>query len=150
MCIERLAFCEALRKLIGAAPYIWAGNVPQVGADCSGLICHCLRVSGLDPHLPDMSCQMLVDNYESQLVPEFKPGVLCFYGRNKNKITHIMAVLSMWGPNMAVLAGMMKGDRTCTTAEISYAKRAMCGVTTGDYRKSSLVCMVDPFLNPNG
>jgi len=49
---QRQLFVDALHTQIGR-PYIWGGQSPEQGYDCSGLIIYGLRQAGV--HIEDMT-----------------------------------------------------------------------------------------------
>jgi cell wall-associated NlpC family hydrolase len=72
-------------------PYLWAGDDPIKGYDCSGLMQELLAVLGLDPK-GDQTAQTLHDFFnkpENKVDTIYDTGTLIFYGRFKYRITHV-------------------------------------------------------------
>lgn len=72
-------------------PYIWGGDDPINGVDCSGLVQELLAVLGLDPK-GDQTAQVLYDYFSKPgmfVEGGHKTGTLYFFGKSKDKITHI-------------------------------------------------------------
>lgn len=71
-------------------PYIWGGQDPFNGFDCSGLIQFCLQAVGLDPK-GDQTAQALFTHFMSNghSLQEPAEGALIFYGTSPNHITHV-------------------------------------------------------------
>jgi cell wall-associated NlpC family hydrolase len=80
---------EYAKQFIGL-PYIWGGDDPLTGFDCSGLVQEILASVGLDPE-GDQTAQGLYDYFVKR--PNTKtaqgPGALVFFGQSITKITHI-------------------------------------------------------------
>jgi cell wall-associated NlpC family hydrolase len=70
-------------------PYIWGGDDPMRGFDCSGLVQEILASAGLDP-VGDQTAQALYDHFEKNgSFNVWGAGSLCFYGKDAKHITHI-------------------------------------------------------------
>lgn len=75
-------------KFIGI-PYIWGGNHPALGYDCSGFIQEILSSVGLDPK-GDQSAQTLYIILKQGTWKEgLQPGALLFFGKSEHLITHV-------------------------------------------------------------
>jgi cell wall-associated NlpC family hydrolase len=72
-------------------PYIWGGETPGVGFDCSGLVQAAYKVAGID--LP----RVAQDQYDAgPLVPpddSLEPGDLVFFGGGPSSIDHVGIVV---------------------------------------------------------
>ena len=72
-------------------PYIWGGETPGVGFDCSGLVQAAYRVAGVS--LP----RVAQDQYDAttHLAPgdPIEPGELIFFGAGPSDITHVGIVV---------------------------------------------------------
>ncbi|MGH9078324.1 MAG: C40 family peptidase [Acidimicrobiales bacterium] len=73
-------------------PYIWGGETPGVGFDCSGLVQTAYKVAGIS--LP----RVAQDQYDAgpQLPPgtPLEPGDLAFFGGGPSDVTHVGLVVS--------------------------------------------------------
>ena len=73
-------------------PYIWGGETPGVGFDCSGLVQAAYRAAGIS--LP----RVAQDQYDAgpQLPPgtPLEPGDLVFFGGGPDDVTHVGLVVS--------------------------------------------------------
>lgn len=82
---------EVAWRLYGT-PYIYGGNSPLVGLDCSGFVCEVLRSVGIIGK-EDLNAQMLYDRFK--LLPNsIKPGSLLFFGKDLKSISHVGLAVS--------------------------------------------------------
>jgi cell wall-associated NlpC family hydrolase len=76
---------KTARSFLGV-PYLWGGDSPETGFDCSGLVAACYNLNGLN--LPRMSQdQFLVGEPVDR--EELSPGDLVFFANSGEKITHV-------------------------------------------------------------
>lgn len=76
-------------KQVGKA-YIWGGDDPMKGFDCSGLVIEVLKSCGMLPHKFDTTAQGLYDRFLPIGISSEKTlGSLIFYGKSVKKITHV-------------------------------------------------------------
>lgn len=113
--VEQVVYDYAKRMLL--VPYVWGGNHPLEGVDCSGLALELLRASGLWPHGTDTTAQGLRDTLVERgwrrldilrEPPDF--GALAFYGRSVKSITHVAFCLN--GAQMIEAGGGGSKTRT--------------------------------------
>lgn len=89
--LDRLILINYAASLLGL-PYIWGGQSPLVGFDCSGLVIHLKMSEGEFPQRQDATSQGLYlyfkdKGYINTGHPTF--GCLAFYGKSVNEITHV-------------------------------------------------------------
>src|SRR5690349_8553607 len=71
-------------------PYLWGGDDPMEGFDCSGLVQEILESIGFDPD-GDQTAQSLYEYFALHGTNIGIPqrGALAFYGKEIKKITHV-------------------------------------------------------------
>lgn len=105
--------------LFVGTPYIWGGNNPLKGFDCSGLICEGLRSIGAIK--ADLGSQELFNHFKGKVGvrSQLARGSLLFFGASQNQISHIAMALD---DKIMIEAG--GGDRTCLTINDALIKNA--------------------------
>lgn len=124
-----------IQTLVGV-PYMYAGDNPITGFDCSGVASEFLRAVGELAYNERLSAQQLYDRYANNNagVGYFAPGYLSFYGKSVVEIVHVGVVIS---PHLMVEAG--GGDHTTTTLAEAGARDAFVRVRPIKYRKDFLL-----------
>jgi len=72
-------------------PYIWGGDDPMRGYDCSGYVQDLLHFAGEDPP-GDQTAQALFNHFSEPTKGKYGiygPGALAFYGKDAKHVTHI-------------------------------------------------------------
>ena len=126
----RKGLCSRAVEMIGV-PYVWGGNDPNYGLDCSGAVVHCMRWVGLLAPDEDLSAQGLADGSVRVSRVGVMPGDLIFYGRSWESVTHVVMVIAF-----ERVIGASNGSRTCTTPDIARQRKAAVQVLKFDYRTS--------------
>lgn len=93
-------------------PYIWGGDDPIRGMDCSGLVQELLAMVGLDPK-GDQTAQALFDHFKSRSSQDQSVGSLVFYGASTSKITHVAMMLDA----TTIIEAGGGGSKTATEAD---------------------------------
>jgi cell wall-associated NlpC family hydrolase len=117
-------------KLVGC-PYIWGGQNPWTGLDCSGFVIWIYQVFGLLPS-GDWTAQGLRDHFLAALSSysgDFLAGDLVFYGKDSQHLTHVMLYL---GDDLVV--GASGGGHTTTTFDEARRLGAQVKVKPRTYR----------------
>lgn len=118
-------------------PYIWGGDDPIAGFDCSGLVIELLTAAGVFPYGYDApSRQILIDliarGAQKTSYPQF--GSICFYGKNPDTITHVAFCMDK---ETIIEAG--GGGSANTTAEVSIKTNGFVRFRPLSFRKDLLV-----------
>lgn len=101
-------------------PYIYGGNNPLEGLDCSGLVCESLRSLGYIGKI-DLASHSIYDFLKSKgwkqaSFEDIKQGYVLFFGKDIDDITHTSISTS---ERLMVESG--GGDSKCTT--VAYAAK---------------------------
>ncbi len=137
---------QALRDVMVAClntPYIWGGNNPLVGLDCSGFVIWSLRSIGVWKGGDD-SAQGLYGHYklhgiEHTLHDVREDGDLLFFGADRNNITHVAIAA---GETLMFEAG--GAGSKCKTPADAAAAGAMVRIRPVSSRKD-LVAICSPW-----
>jgi len=124
--VLRRDLCGRAVELIGV-PYVWGGQDPAYGLDCSGLIVECMRSVGLLEG--DLSAQGLADGAVRVSTVGVMPGDLAFYGRDWSSVTHVVMVIAF-----ERVIGASNGGSWCTTPDIARQRKAAVRIMDMDYR----------------
>lgn len=95
-------------------PYIWGGDDPIAGMDCSGMQVEILQSVGLLP-AGDWSAAGLWGVFADREIYPPKPGALVFFANNKGDIVHVEMCIGD-GLSIGAAGG---GSRTKNTADAS-------------------------------
>jgi cell wall-associated NlpC family hydrolase len=123
---------------LSGLPYVWGGNNPLTGFDCSGYVQWVLKAAGIDPP-GDQTAQALYDYFErngNHVSPQ--AGALVFYGRDVKHITHVGFAIS---PYQMMEAG--GGDSTTRDYDRACEQGACVRMSLIEARKD-LVASVKP------
>lgn len=87
---KRLILETLIQSFIGK-PYIWGGDTPMQGFDCSGFVLELLKSVGLFPSKIDTTAQGLAAYFKAIPAKSIRPafGDLVFFGEDFEKITHV-------------------------------------------------------------
>lgn len=123
-------------KLQGV-PYIYGGEHPWIGLDCSGFVIWILQVFDVLPS-GDWNADTLFDMFGNTTDP--KPGDLCFYGRKVDNGFHVNHVMLYIGhlDGFPYCVGASGGDSEVTTVAIAKERNAMVKMKPVHYRKDFL------------
>jgi cell wall-associated NlpC family hydrolase len=83
--VVRAEIVKTARSFIGI-PYLWGGDSPETGFDCSGLVAACYHLNGLD--LPRVSRDQFSVGTPIDR-DELAPGDLVFFATNGEEISHV-------------------------------------------------------------
>ena len=113
-------------------PYLWGGNNPLSGFDCSGLVIELLKAWGKFPD-QDSNAQGLFLYYRNKgNIPSQKCdfGKLCFYGKDLNSLTHVS-----FGIDYKYCLTASGGGSKTLTEEDAIRQSAFVKIRPFNYRK---------------
>jgi len=116
-----------LAKSLAGTPYVWGGDKPYDGLDCSGLVIFTFKVFDLLPDVGDWTAQGLSGMWERTTTLNI--GDLIFYGENDHSISHVAIYI---GNNNAISA---RGAGRNATRETSLKSGASVKPHTVQYRR---------------
>lgn len=119
-------------------PYLWGGDDPMAGFDCSGFVIEILKGVGLLPHRGDWTANALYQKNKGKEVLVPQKGCLAFWG--KTRMTHIEFCLD---EKFCMGAGG-GGSKTKTLAD-AIRQNAFIKVRPNDYRGKPKK-FIDPFI----
>lgn len=119
-------------------PYLWGGDDPMAGFDCSGFVIEILKGVGLLPHKGDWTAEDLYRMFKSREVLVPQKGCLAFWGATK--MTHIEFCLD----ELFCIGAGGGGSQTNTLAD-AIRQNAFIKVRPNSYRGKP-THFVDPFL----
>lgn len=94
-------------------PYVWGGDDPIRGFDCSGFVIECLKAVGQLPYGGDWTAQALWILFKDRQVSDPDPGALVFWQSTSGQMTHIEIVVHK-GISLGASGG---GSKTLTLAD---------------------------------
>lgn len=122
-------------------PYMWGGDDPMAGFDCSGFCIEILKSTGILPRKGDWTAQMLWDKFEDKEVSKPHTGCLVFWNNPaKNKIIHIEFAI-----NDTLCIGASGGGSGNKTVQDAIDKNAYIKVRPWKSRRL-VKGFIDPFL----
>jgi cell wall-associated NlpC family hydrolase len=129
---------EVAMKFLGK-PYLWAGDDPMNGFDCSGFCIEILKSVGLLPREGDWTAQMLWDKFKYREVEKPHDGCLVFWKNNSGKIIHIEYAI-----NETLCIGASGGGSKTQTGEDAVDQNAYIKIRPWASRKN-VKGFIDPF-----
>lgn len=140
---ERRSFAMKYAWSFIGVPYIWGGDDPVLGFDCSGFVIEVLKSVGLLPRRGDWTAHQLYDKFRAKIVKHPRIGCLVFWegsGRSTGKIVHVEIVCAT-----GIALGASGGGSKNKT--LNDAIRFNSFIKPRPYQsRSGIAGFVDPFL----
>ena len=130
---------ECAWRLVGK-PYIWGGDDPILGFDCSGLVIELLTTVGMWEPKKDATAQQLYYHFEQfGQIGKSEFGSLVFYGKDLNLITHVAMIIE---PGFIIEAG--SGGSKTKTVQDAIDQNAYVRVRPIENRKKEIQAIILP------
>ncbi len=81
-------FMAFLESQVGT-PYIWAGDDPIAGFDCSGLVVEAFKIIGILKDYEDLAAEDMLQKWADKIVKRPERGCLVFRLNAQHQATHI-------------------------------------------------------------
>jgi len=106
---------EALKSHVNL-PYIWGGNDPLAGFDCSGLMVEVLQAVGVLAKGSDFTADGLSKKFPETEI--FQPGVMVFWDWNKDgRIDHVEMIAFLDDEGEVYTIGASGGDSATSSRQ---------------------------------
>lgn len=125
-------------------PYIWGGNDPVAGFDCSGFAVEILKSVGILPRKGDWTAQDLANKWPKIEKPT--PGSLIFWDWNGDgKIDHVEIIFDINDNGNFLTIGSSDGGSKTLTEKDAILQDAYIKIRPA---REGQACIVDPFIQP--
>jgi cell wall-associated NlpC family hydrolase len=122
-------------------PYLWGGDDPMAGFDCSGYCIEILKSTGILPRRGDWTAQMLWERFETKEVTKPYTGCLVFWNNQaKDRIIHVEFAI-----NDTLCIGASGGGSKTVTVKEAIDQNAYIKVRPWKTRRY-VKGFIDPFL----
>ena len=121
-------------------PYLWGGDDPMAGFDCSGFVIECLKSAGRLPRVGDWTAERLYAKFQPDISIPYDGCLVFWENKAKNKIIHVELCL-----DDTFSIGFSGGGSGTLTVEEAIKQNAYCKVRP--FRSREGICgFTDPFL----
>jgi len=125
-------------RFIGT-PYVWGGDDPMAGFDCSGLVVEVLQAVGRLAHGQDYSAHDLYTIFKPFQVDQGYPGCLVFWLNDQGKARHVEMMI-----DNDLLVGASGGGSSTQTLADAIRQNAFIKMRPLRYRGDNFK-IIDPF-----
>lgn len=128
-------------------PYIWGGDDPVVGFDCSGLALEGLKAAGIVPRDLDTTAHNLLNViFKTRIrltqASQMRPGCLIFWENGAGRIRHVEIVMLVLQGTIFTIGASGGGSKT-PDAKAAAAQNAYVKIRPA---APGWACAIDPFL----
>ena len=146
--MTEIAIVKQLALHLVGPPYLWGGDDPMSGFDCSGLCIELLKTVGILPRAGDWTAHGLMTQFSWQVVPSTEPrqvGQLVFWGSH-GKATHVEMVYAVVG-GLVITVGASGGGSATNSQQVAVRQNAYIKLRplALNRRGSPYLTTVDPF-----
>jgi len=141
---DSLAIGQLVAYSLLNKPYIWGGDNPAEGLDCSGLVIEILKSMGVLPPKGDWTAQGLYEYFmDSEIDPsEVREGCLIFWRGSSGRANHVEYALT---PDLSI--GARGGNSRVKTINDALKYGAFSKIRPWKSRKGRRIkALIDPFL----
>ena len=119
-------------------PYVWGGNVPHTGLDCSGTVLVPLKKVGIIPEKYDLTSQSIHDYLLTKKFSSCEPQEDCilFFGKSSKRITHVAIAI-----DEKRMIGARGGNHTTKNIAAAIKRKAWVDFTEISRRKDLVACI---------
>lgn len=124
MTASRRDLALAIGERLLFKPYLWSGNDPLAGFDCSGFVIELLKSVGILPRSGDWTAEELRQKFQPQRTSTLRPGCLVFW-RNAGATAarHVEVVYEVIG-GVAYTIGASGGGSATTSLQAAIEQDA--------------------------
>jgi len=120
----RLELALAIAERLLFQPYLWGGNDPVAGFDCSGMVIEILKSAGVLPRDGDWTAEELRQRFVPRRSHDLTPGTLVFYRpAGATAASHVEMVYAVIG-GQAYTIGASGGGSSTTSLQAAVAQDA--------------------------
>jgi len=137
--VHKRKFVMDLAWKMYGTPYLWGGDDPLGGLDCSGLVVELLKSVGLLPLHGDWTANDLWERYQDKVVDKPAYGCLVFLQYSNGHVRHVELC---WDDEISI--GASSGDRSTRNIERAIEQNAYVKFRPREGR-GKIKGFVDPF-----
>jgi len=114
--LDKLDLALSVAERLLGKPYIWGGDNPGEGFDCSGFVIEVLKSCGILPRSGDWTAHDLMNKFADSALDVPRAGCLIFWG-NSGRATHVEMVCAVLDGTVYTIGASGGGSRTQSAAD---------------------------------